>query len=54
MDVICESAVGSPVLDYKREAILADDFDPSFSVAQMVKDFELIGEVATAPACRLR
>ena len=36
----------SPVLNYKREAILADDFDPSFSVAQMVKDFELIGEVA--------
>ena len=46
MDVICESAAGSPVLNYKREAILADDFDPSFSVAQMVKDFELIGEVA--------
>ena len=46
MDVICESAVGSPLLNYKRESILADDFDPSFSVAQMVKDLELIGEVA--------
>jgi 3-hydroxyisobutyrate dehydrogenase-like beta-hydroxyacid dehydrogenase len=46
LDVICESAVGSPLLNYKREAILADDFDPSFSVSQMVKDFELIGEVA--------
>lgn len=46
LDVICESAVASPLLDYKREAILADDFDPSFSVIQMIKDFELIGEVA--------
>ncbi|MCW6509267.1 NAD(P)-dependent oxidoreductase [Lichenifustis flavocetrariae] len=54
MDVICESAVASPVLNYKREAILADDFDPSFSVAQMVKDLELIGEVADGAALPLQ
>lgn len=46
MDVICESAVGSPLLHHKRDSILADDFDPSFSVSQMVEDLELIGGVA--------
>jgi 3-hydroxyisobutyrate dehydrogenase-like beta-hydroxyacid dehydrogenase len=46
LDVICESAAGSPLLRYKRDAILAGDYDPSFSVDQMLKDFELIGEVA--------
>ena len=53
MDVICESAVGSPLLKYKRDAILVGDFDPSFSVSQMVKDLELIGEVADAAGLAL-
>jgi 3-hydroxyisobutyrate dehydrogenase-like beta-hydroxyacid dehydrogenase len=46
LDVICESVVGSPLLHYKREAVLTDDFDPAFSVEQMIKDLDLIGGVA--------
>lgn len=48
MDVICQSAVGSPLLAYKQAAIVADDFEPSFSIEQMIKDLELIGDVALA------
>jgi 3-hydroxyisobutyrate dehydrogenase-like beta-hydroxyacid dehydrogenase len=46
--IICDSAAGSPLLRYKRDAIVNGDFDAAFSVAQMIKDFELIGEVADA------
>lgn len=46
MAVICQSAISSPLLDYKRNAILADDYEPSFSIDQMIRDFELISEVA--------
>ena len=46
MGVICESAVGSPLLAYKRDAIVAGDYEPSFTVDQMIKDFELIGEIS--------
>ena len=46
MDVICQSAVGSPLLAYKQTAVVTDDFEASFSVEQMIKDFELIREVA--------
>ncbi len=46
MDVICQSAVGSPLLAYKQAAVVADDFEPSFSIDQMIKDLELIGDVA--------
>ncbi len=46
MEVICQSAVGSPLLAYKQAAVVDDDFDPSFSIQQMIKDLELIGGVA--------
>lgn len=42
MDVICSSAVSSPLLQYKRDAIVRNDFTPAFSVTQMIKDFSLI------------
>lgn len=48
MDVICQSAVGSPLLAYKQAAVVTDDFEPSFSIEQMIKDLELIGDVAAA------
>ncbi|RYB05237.1 NAD(P)-dependent oxidoreductase [Lichenibacterium ramalinae] len=48
MDVICQSAVGSPLLAYKQEAVVRQDFEPSFSIEQMIKDLELIGDVAAA------
>ena len=44
MGVICESVVASPLLAYKREAVVADDFTPAFTVAQMIKDFTLISD----------
>lgn len=44
MDVICSSAVSSPLLQYKREAIVKNDFTPAFSVTQMIKDFSLIAD----------
>ncbi|MBO6639129.1 MAG: NAD(P)-dependent oxidoreductase [Roseitalea sp.] len=44
MEVICESAVVSPLIKYKVDAIETNDFAPAFSVAQMIKDFSLITE----------
>ena len=46
MDVISQSAVASPLLDYKREMIAQMDFSPAFSVQQMMKDFTLITDAA--------
>lgn len=46
MDVICQSAVASPLLAYKREAVVADDFTAAFTVNQMIKDFTLISDAA--------
>lgn len=42
MEVICESAAASPLLKYKKAAVSAGDYTPAFSVAQMIKDYELI------------
>jgi 3-hydroxyisobutyrate dehydrogenase-like beta-hydroxyacid dehydrogenase len=46
MEVISQSAVASPLLDYKREMIAQMDFSPAFSVQQMMKDFTLITDAA--------
>ena len=46
MNVICESAVASPLIAYKRDLLVERNFDPAFSVSQMMKDFDLI--LATA------
>ena len=46
MEVISQSAVASPLLDYKREMIAQMDFTPAFSVQQMLKDFTLITDAA--------
>jgi 3-hydroxyisobutyrate dehydrogenase-like beta-hydroxyacid dehydrogenase len=51
MDVVAESAVGSPLLQYKRAAITTRDFTAAFSVSQMLKDFDLIAEAAQATSC---
>jgi 3-hydroxyisobutyrate dehydrogenase len=44
MEVICESAVASPLLGYKRDAVVSGDFEPAFTIGQMIKDFTLICE----------
>jgi 3-hydroxyisobutyrate dehydrogenase-like beta-hydroxyacid dehydrogenase len=46
LDVIAESAVASPLIAYKRDLLLSRDFDPAFSVSQMMKDFDLILDAA--------
>ncbi|MGY9048393.1 hypothetical protein P775_11585 [Puniceibacterium antarcticum] len=48
MEVIGESAVASPLLKYKTDMIVSDDFSPAFSVDQMIKDFTLISDAAHA------
>lgn len=42
MEVICESAVASPLLKYKSGAVVDADYAPAFTIEQMIKDFTLI------------
>jgi len=48
LNVICESAVASPLIAYKRDLLVERNFDPAFSVSQMMKDFDLILGTAKA------
>ena len=48
MEVICESAVASPLLKYKTDAVVAADYTPAFTVQQMIKDFSLISDAGRA------
>ena len=42
LEVICESAVASPLIAYKREMLSGRNFAPAFTVEQMIKDFDLV------------
>ncbi|MBW4023093.1 MAG: NAD(P)-dependent oxidoreductase [Proteobacteria bacterium] len=46
LEVICESAVASPLIAYKREMLSKRDFSPAFTVEQMIKDFDLVIDTA--------
>ncbi len=46
LEVVCQSAVASPLIAYKRDLILEGEFAPAFSVDQMIKDFDLISQAA--------
>ena len=35
MEVICESAVASPLLKYKTDAVVAADYTPAFTVQRL-------------------
>lgn len=48
MEVICESAVASPLFKYKADAVVSADYAPAFTVEQMIKDFSLISDAARA------
>lgn len=48
MEVICESAVASPLLKYKAAAVVAENYAPAFTVQQMIKDFSLISDAGRA------
>jgi 3-hydroxyisobutyrate dehydrogenase/2-hydroxy-3-oxopropionate reductase len=47
-DAIAASALGSPFVDYKREAFLDDEPPPAFSLELMQKDLALAREQARA------
>jgi 3-hydroxyisobutyrate dehydrogenase-like beta-hydroxyacid dehydrogenase len=44
INIIKNSAVGSPVINYKEQMLKDRDFTPAFSAKQMAKDFDLILE----------
>ena len=48
MEVICESAVASPLLKYKTAAVVSQDYTAAFTIQQMMKDFSLISDAGRA------
>jgi 3-hydroxyisobutyrate dehydrogenase-like beta-hydroxyacid dehydrogenase len=46
LEVINASAVGSPLTGYKGEAVLRDDYSATFTTAMMLKDVELVLDLA--------
>ncbi|GAB0120334.1 hypothetical protein Acid7E03_44060 [Acidisoma sp. 7E03] len=46
LEVICESAVASPLIVYKRDMLERRDFSPAFTIEQMIKDFDLLVDAA--------
>jgi len=51
MYVVAESAIASPLIQYKRSAITTGDYTAAFSILQMVKDFDLIEQAAASTSC---
>lgn len=48
VEVICESAVASPLFKYKSRMIATGDYSPAFTIGQMIKDFTLISDAGRA------
>lgn len=46
MEVICQSVVASPLLAYKKDTVVGDEFVPAFTVTQMIKDLTLISDAS--------
>ncbi len=42
LDVITNSAVASPLINYKRDMLISEDFAPAFTVRQMMKDLDIV------------
>jgi 3-hydroxyisobutyrate dehydrogenase-like beta-hydroxyacid dehydrogenase len=51
LDVIGQSAVASPLLQYKRDTVVNGTYAPSFTVQQIMKDFDLIAQVSRQDHC---
>jgi 3-hydroxyisobutyrate dehydrogenase-like beta-hydroxyacid dehydrogenase len=51
MEVICESAVASPLLGYKRDMIVNGNYEAAFTVKQIMKDLEIFATVARRDNC---
>ncbi|MFA4136156.1 MULTISPECIES: NAD-binding protein [unclassified Brevibacillus] len=46
LDIISESAVGTPLIRGKAASILADDYPAAFALKHMTKDLRLANEAA--------
>ncbi len=46
LDIISSSAIGSPLVNFKKEVLKKRDFKPTFTARQMAKDFDLILDTA--------
>jgi 3-hydroxyisobutyrate dehydrogenase-like beta-hydroxyacid dehydrogenase len=46
LEVIAASAAGSPLISYKTEPLLRDDYSATFTTAMMLKDVELVLQLA--------
>ena len=46
IDIVCNSVVGSPLVNYKAQALKDRNFTPAFTAAQMAKDFDIALETA--------
>ena len=42
MEVISQSAVASPLIEYKRKVMLEGAYNPNFTVSQMMKDLDIV------------
>ena len=51
MDVICQSAVASPLLQYKRDTVVNGAYAPAFTVKQIMKDLDIIADVSRQDHC---
>jgi len=51
--VINDSAVASPLIGYKTKMIETGDYSPAFTLAQMMKDFDIIMAVGRNEHCPL-
>jgi 3-hydroxyisobutyrate dehydrogenase-like beta-hydroxyacid dehydrogenase len=49
MNVVTESAVASPLIQYKRGAVTSGDYTAAFSVAQMLKDLDVVSKKVVQP-----
>lgn len=52
LEVFCDSAVASPLMQYKRAMILEGRYEPAFAVSQIMKDLDIllsVGRTTHAP-----
>lgn len=45
MEVFCDSAVASPLMQYKRAMIIEGKYEPAFAVSQIMKDLDILLDV---------
>lgn len=53
LDVIADSVIASPLIQYKIDPLRRRDFTPSFTTRLMLKDLRLIEQTADALGCAL-